>query len=98
MEAWNNIEIKTGKAFFVPLKKYVGQSPPPSQTFLTTPPPSGYLKKKAEKATTVKLSVYCGFRQVSSPFYESRLAVYVWSGVQLSDQEPISLVIKRKQT
>ena len=78
--------------------------PTPVSSPLTTPPPLGSLKKKAEKATTVKLSVDCGFREVSSPFYknvlkrESTGCMYGGSGVQISDQEPITPMIKHKQT
>ena len=80
-----------------------GLKPTPVSSLLTTPPPLGSLKKKAEKATTVKLSVDCGFREVSSPFYKNVLkrestGCMYGSGVQISDQEPITAVIKPKQT
>ena len=80
-----------------------GLKPTPVSSPLTTPPPLGSLKKKAEKATTVKLSVDCGFTEVSSPFYKNVLkrestGCMYGSGVQISDQEPITPVIKPKQT
>lgn len=104
IEPWRfEIRWKSKRAkHFLSLSKSVWAKAHPRLKPSHNPTPSG-VPEEAEKATTVKLSVDCGFTEVSSPFYKNVLkrestGCMYGSGVQISDQEPITPVIKPKQT